>query len=68
MKKYFRVYEVHNNERIYFNAEFEPCDRKEAYLFSKEENWMDDRDGVYIEWCGEDENMRLNGQEELFKL
>lgn len=66
MKKYFRVYELHNNEKMYFNAELEPCDRKEAYLFDKIQGWMEDE--VKIEWCGEDENMRLNGQEELFKL
>lgn len=66
MKKYFRVYEAHNDERIYFDAEFEPCNRKEAYLFDKVQSWMNGE--VQIEWCGEDENMRLNGQEELFKL
>lgn len=66
MKRYFRVYEIHNNEKIYFNIELEPCNRKEAHLFDKVQSWMNGE--VQIEWCGEDENMRLNGQEELFKL
>lgn len=34
MKRYYRIYELHNGEAIYFNFDLEPCDRKDAYLWS----------------------------------
>lgn len=65
MARYFRVYELFGDEKVYFNGELEPCDREKAYLFSKVIHWMEDDPGVVIEWCPEDEQMRLNGAQPL---
>lgn len=68
MKRYYRIYELHNGEAIYFNFDLEPCDRKDAYLWSgKPVEWMTEPP-VVIEWCEEDEQMRLNNQPVLFEV